>query len=84
LFILTEAEMQEEAMNYIAYSGPFSVSGTTLTHHMTVSLFPNWIGQTQPRVVDTDGSTLRLSTATPIMSGGVEVDSYLTWERAKA
>jgi hypothetical protein len=48
---------------------------------VSVSLYPNWLGQTQPRVVELDGDTLRLSTAPPIRSGGLEVNSYLTWRR---
>jgi hypothetical protein len=49
----TEEEYREETSGYIAYSGPFQVDEEkqTLTHTMFVSLFPNWIGQTQPRVV---------------------------------
>jgi hypothetical protein len=50
---------------------------------MFISLFPNWVGQTQPRVVKIEGDTLHLSTAEPIPSGGKVVNSYLTWERAK-
>jgi Lipocalin-like domain len=42
-----------EATSYIVYSGPFHVDEVkqTLTHSMFVSLFPNWIAQTQPRAV---------------------------------
>ena len=49
---------------------------------MFVSLFPNWTGQIQPRVVQIDGDTLQLSTAVPIRSGGKVVMSYLQWRRA--
>ena len=49
---------------------------------MFISLFPNWIGQTQPRVVKIEGNSLHLSTASPITSGGKVVNSYLRWERA--
>ena len=81
-FEASDAEAQEIASGYIAYSGPFRVaSDGTLTHSMSVSLYPNWLGQTQPRIVELDGDTLRLSTASPIRSGGIEVNSYLTWRR---
>ncbi len=48
----TDAEYKQEASTYIAYSGPFQVDEEkqTMTHSMSVSLFPNWTGQTQPRV----------------------------------
>jgi hypothetical protein len=81
----TDEEIEEEAMGYIAYSGPFHTDeeAQTLAHSMFVSLFPNWLGQTQPRVVTIDGDMLHLSSATPIQSGGKEVMSYLSWQRAE-
>jgi Lipocalin-like domain len=83
-FKASDAEFRDEATSYIAYTGPFHVDEEkqTLTHSMFISLFPNWIGQTQPRVVKIEGNTLHLSTAAPITSGGKVVNSYLTWERA--
>jgi Lipocalin-like domain len=80
----TPEEYQEAASSYIAYSGPFHVDEErqTLTHSMFVSFFPNWTGQTQPRVVELDGDVLRLSTAAPIQSAGRTVMSYLQWRRA--
>jgi hypothetical protein len=82
----TADEYEQEATTYIAYTGEFDVNeeARTLTHSMYVSLFPNWIGQTQPRVVRIDGDDLYLSTASPIHSGGKEVNSHLRWRRAKA
>ncbi|WP_181305475.1 lipocalin-like domain-containing protein [Rufibacter sp. XAAS-G3-1] len=82
----TDEEYRQEASTYIAYTGPFQVDEEqqTLTHSMFVSLFPNWTGQTQPRVVALEGNLLHLSTATPIVSGGKTVNSFLTWKRADA
>ena len=80
----TEEEYREEASTYIAYSGPFHVDEEkrTLTHSMFVSLFPNWTGQTQPRVVKIEDDKLFLSTESPIKSGGKIVMSRLQWQRA--
>jgi hypothetical protein len=80
----TEEEYREEASGYIAYSGPFHVDEEkrTLTHSMFVSLFPNWTGQTQPRVVRIEGNKLFLNTESPIKSGGKIVMSRLQWQRA--
>jgi hypothetical protein len=80
----TPEEYEKEASTYIAYSGPFHVNEEkkTLTHSMFVSLFPNWLGQTQPRVVRIEGDRLHLSTAAPIHSAGKTVNSYLEWQRA--
>jgi hypothetical protein len=81
----TPEEFVEEAAGYIAYSGPFHVDEEkrTLTHSMNVSLYPGWIGQTQPRVVKIEGKFLHLSTEGPITSGGAKVLANLTWERAE-
>lgn len=80
----TPAEYAAEASSYIAYTGPFHVDEETgsLSHTMFISLFPNWTGQTQPRVVNLEGDTLTLGTASPIMSAGQEVTSRLVWRRA--
>lgn len=80
----TDEEYRQEASTYIAYTGPFNVDeeNQTLTHSMYTSLFPNWTGQTQPRVVKIEGDLLHLSTASPIVSGGKTVNSFLTWKRA--
>lgn len=81
----TTEDYVTEAKAYIAYSGPFHVDEDkqTLQHSMFVSLFPNWIGQTQPRAVTLDGDTLRLGTTAPITSGGKTVNSVLVWRRAE-
>jgi hypothetical protein len=49
---------------------------------MFISLLPNWVGQTPPRVVKVEGDYLYLSTASPIRSPGKTVNSYLKWSRA--
>ena len=81
----TTEEITEEATGYIAYSGPFHTTEAkqTLSHSIFVSLFPNWEDQTQPRVVEVEGDTLKLSTEKPVRSGGKETMSYLTRKRAE-
>ncbi len=81
----TPQEYSEEGGGYIAYSGPFHVDEAkqALTHSMAVSLYPGWIGQTQPRVVKIEGNRLHLSTASPIQSAGAKVMADLVWERAE-
>ena len=85
-FKASDAEFKDEATSYIAYTGPFHVDEEKqhLTHSMFISLFPNWIGQTQPRVVRIEGDRLFLSTAQPISSSGKTVNSHLAWRRADA
>ena len=79
-------EYEAEASSYIAYTGPFHVDEEqqALTHSMFISLFPNWVGQTQPRVVKIEGDYLYLGTASPIQSQGKTVNSALKWKRASA
>jgi hypothetical protein len=81
---LTPDDYQREAMTYFAYSGPYSVDEEQglLEHSMTVSLFPGWVGQTQPRAVEMDGEVLHLSTPSPTLSGGVPVMTHIRWRRA--
>ncbi len=80
----TIEEYQEEASTYLAYSGPFQIGEEkgTLTHSMFVSLFPNWTGQSQPRLVKIEGDILHLSTESPIKSAGKTAMVYLQWKRA--
>lgn len=84
-FAGTPEEYQQEASSYIAYSGPFHVdeAAQALAHTMFVSLFPDWTGQTQPRVVTLEGDTLTLGTAAPTRSSGQTVNSVLVWHRAE-
>lgn len=60
----TDQELKAEALGYIAYSGHFHTDKEkqTLTHSMFVSLFPNWLGQAQARVVKIEGDMLHLGT----------------------
>ena len=55
-----------------------------LSRTMAVSLFPNGLGQTQPRLVSLAGDTLRLGTASPIRSGGREIAYHLRQGAAAA
>lgn len=80
----TPEEYTAQGSSYIAYTGAFEVDELqqTLAHRMFVSLYPNWVGQTQPRLCKIEGDILSLSTASPILSAGQRVNSYLRWQRA--
>ena len=77
----TDKEIKEAARGYFAYSGPFHIDEEkkTLTHSMFVSLDPNWLGQTQTRVVKLEGDMLHLSTekSVGVRGQGDDVLSYL-------
>jgi Lipocalin-like domain len=77
-------EFAAAASSYFAYTGPFQVDeeAQTLTHSMFISLFPNWIGQTQPRVAHIDRDILTITTDKPVESRGKIVNPQLRWKRA--
>ncbi|MFG2359001.1 lipocalin-like domain-containing protein [Streptomyces sp. NPDC048521] len=76
-------ELARAAVGYLAYGGPFEVvDATTVEHHVTTSLFPNWIGRSQVRKVSFEGSLLKLAVATPTRLWGAQRTAELTWRRA--
>lgn len=79
----TAEEYTQEGSTYLAYSGPFSLDEEkkTLTHSMYVSLFPNWTGQTQSRIVHFAKGLLHLESGKPFVSNGLTVTHKLTWKR---
>ncbi|MFB8754445.1 lipocalin-like domain-containing protein [Streptomyces nigra] len=75
-------DLARAATGYVAYGGPFEVVDPhTVEHHVTTSLFPNWIGKKQVRSVEFAGSFLRLGVTTPTRLWGAERTAELTWSR---
>ena len=76
-------EFAAAASSYFAYTGPFEVDEEkqSLSHSMFISLFPNWIGQKQPRVVRVDRDFLTITTEKPVESLGKMVQPELRWKR---
>lgn len=75
-------ELALAAVGYVAYGGPYEVvDADTVEHHVTTSLFPNWIGRSQVRKVQFAGSFLQLSVATPTRIWGAERTAVLVWNR---
>ena len=68
--------------NYIAYAGRYTMEGDTVTHHVEVSLFPNWIGLPQLRYYKLAGDKLVLSTPMTLVKGEKLV-GQLTWKRVR-
>ncbi|MCF2528712.1 lipocalin-like domain-containing protein [Yinghuangia soli] len=62
----TSEEHHTAAAGYLAYSGTYTVDEETQTvrHHIAVSLFPNWVGETQVRLVQQEDDGLVLFPAT--------------------
>jgi hypothetical protein len=58
------ASEQEKAGSYdgmLAYYGRYELEGNRMSHHVKASLYPNWVGNTQIRIVALNDETLTLS-----------------------
>ncbi len=71
-------------LSYLAYSGPYYVdeANRIVEHEMFVSLFPNWKGQRQARIVKLDENELHLSPNRPLMFNGSLRMATIIWRRA--
>ncbi|MNI04191.1 hypothetical protein D3C81_963310 [compost metagenome] len=78
-------EYIQEVSTYLAYSGPFYADEEKqiLSHTMFISLFPNWTGQTQNRVIHFENEYLILESGKPFFAEGKEVVHKLKWKRAE-
>jgi len=78
----SDAEMRAAFTGCIAYFGTYTLDTAmrTVIHHVTGSLFPNWIGRDQIRHFEVHGPQLTLRTP-PIKTGKREVVAVLVWER---
>ena len=55
-------ERARAAATYVSYCGRYEFRGDTVVHRVELSLFPNWIGVEQERLVEVAGNRLILST----------------------
>jgi hypothetical protein len=76
----TPAEKARAAETYVAYCGRYLFDGETVTHHVELSLFPNWVGVAQERLVKITEDRLSLSTR-PLLLEGRQQTAHLVWER---
>lgn len=74
------AEKAGAAETYVSYCGRYEFLGDTVLHHVELSLFPNWVGVTQERLVKISGDQLTLSTR-PLLLQGRQQTAHLLWER---
>jgi hypothetical protein len=72
-------EWAQAAGTYVSYCGRYEFRGDTVVHHVELSLFPNWIGVEQERLVEVTGDRLILSTR-PLLLGGAQRTAHLIWE----
>ncbi len=68
---------------YASYGGSYELQGNKLIHHVLVSLFPNWVGQPQIRVIEhLQGDHLTLATE-PMTFAGQTAQGFFHWKRAE-
>jgi hypothetical protein len=77
----TEEKVQA-ATSYVSYCGRYEFRGDIVIHHVELSLFPNWVGSDQERLVELTGNRLTLSTR-PILLEGKQQTAHLIWERVR-
>jgi hypothetical protein len=65
---------------YLGYCGTYEQQGDHVIHHVTTSLFPNWVGTDQVRVMQLDGNILTL-TIPPATGKGKTRTVQITWRR---
>lgn len=77
------ADTAEKAAAYdtcLAYAGGYDYADGVMVHHVEISLFPNWVGADQRRLVEWDGEVLSLSAR--LEDGTSEARSaVLRWRR---
>ena len=77
-------ELASAVLGYMAYAGTYEVpAADRVVHHVGLSLFPNWVGGDQIRVVSWDGERLRLALPAPTPLWGARREGVLVWERAR-
>jgi lipocalin-like protein len=73
-------EKAQAASTYVSYCGRYKFYGDTVSHYVELSLFPNWAGVEQERLVELRENRLTLSTR-PMLLGGIQQTAHLVWER---
>lgn len=83
MLVASDEERREAWDGFVAYAGTFEVdvAAGTVTHHIEISSFPNWVGQAQVRFFEFGDDTLELTTA-PVAYGGTGAVAALLWTRA--
>jgi hypothetical protein len=80
----TPEEFVTTGRGYMAYCGRYTLEEDRqrITHTMTVSLFPNWLGMSQVRLASFEGERLVLRTEQPMLVNGQYRTAELVWRRA--
>ncbi|MBY8880308.1 lipocalin-like domain-containing protein [Actinacidiphila acidipaludis] len=75
-------ELVEASRGFVSYAGTFRVlDERTLSHDVSISLYPNWLGGSQIRIAKLDEGRLELSLPEPTELWGSKRNATLTWAR---
>jgi hypothetical protein len=77
----TAEQRASAAAGYLSYAGRYTFDGDRVHHHVEVSLFPDWVGDDQERLIDWIDGDLVLSTPPTTSATGREVIQRLRWRR---
>lgn len=77
----TPEEIVAAGKGYLSYGGTYVEDAThgVVVHHVTHSLFPNWVGTDQVRFFKRAGDRL-ITSAPTVVVGGHLMDAMLVWE----
>lgn len=78
-------ELSAAAAGYVAYSGPYRIdeSERVVYHGMSVSLFPNWVGEEGPRRVEFEDDRMTLKGRQQFFDNRTW-NPVVRWRRAQA
>ena len=79
----TVDEAAAAANGYVSFGGKWSFDGEAITFGILYSLFPNWVGGEQKRLVSFNGDELVLQTTGPILMAGKVHRGAARWIRAE-
>jgi hypothetical protein len=77
----TAAQRAAAAAGYLSYAGRYTLNRGSVTHHVEVSLFPDWVGDDQLRLIDWIEGDLVLSTPPETSHSGRTIVNRLRWTR---
>lgn len=81
LSVGAKAEEQAEAFNtFLAYSGRYTAAEDGVTHHIEISLVPNYVGKDLVRKIRFQGDQIVLVTPPMLVNGKIQTVE-LTWQR---
>jgi len=79
----TADEYESSARRFVAYAGTYSLDEQTghVVHTIELSLYPNWQGDSQLRVLQLDGDTVTIVASPRTAADGRGFHSELRWRR---